>query len=66
MKDKTSGELQAELDEIINWFGSDEADIDTAEERYSAALEIIKELTTRLSNTKNSITKLQHKFDEPK
>ncbi len=61
---KSTTELQAELESIIAWFESDEADIDKAPEQYKRGLEIAAELERRLKETKNEITKLNVKFDE--
>lgn len=61
---KTLNELQTELEAIIDWFESDEADIDKAEEKYRRGLEIAEELKSRLTETKNAITKLKAKFDQ--
>ncbi len=61
---KKTSELQAELEAIIAWFESDEADIDQAESQYKRALEIVKELEARISQTENAITKLKQSFDK--
>lgn len=60
---KKTSELQTELEAIIAWFESDEADIDEAEGQYQRGLEIAKELETRLKQTKNNITKLKQSFE---
>lgn len=60
---KTLGELQAELESIITWFESDEADIDQAESKYKRGLEIAQELQKKLELTKNNITKLKQSFE---
>ena len=56
---QTSSELQAELQDIIEWFESDDFDIDQATEKYERSQKIIEELTSRLNETKNKITKLK-------
>ena len=61
---KSLGELQAELESIIAWFESDEADIDQAEARYQRGLEIAEELKSRLEETRNNITKLKKSFKD--
>lgn len=60
---KTVSELQAELETIIAWFESEEADIDKAEEQYKRGLELANELQKRLKETKNNITKLKQSFE---
>lgn len=62
--DKSIMELQAELESIIAWFESDEVDIDKAEEQYKRGLELAEELKKRLTETKNSITKLKQSFSD--
>lgn len=61
---KKMTELQAELEQIISWFESDEADIDKVEAQYERGLAIAKELEERLQETKNRIVKLQQTFDD--
>ncbi len=64
MTNRTTTELQAELENIISWFESDEVDIDSAADQYKRGLEITKELEGRLKETKNVITKLKQSFSE--
>lgn len=59
---KTTSELQAELEAVIAWFESDEADIDQTADQYKRGLEIADELQKRLAETKNTITKLKQSF----
>lgn len=63
MKTKSMTELQTELDQIIIWFTSEDADIDKAEQHYARGLEIAAELEKRLKETKNTITKLKQNFE---
>ena len=60
---QTTTELQAELEAIINWFESDEVDIDKAESEYKGGVHIAKELRKGLESTKINITKLKAAFD---
>lgn len=60
---KKISELQAELEEIIAWFESDEVDIDQAEQQYKRGLEVTKELESKLKEAKNNINKLKQTFD---
>ncbi len=60
----TTNELQLELEQIIDWFESEEADIDEAAAKYKRGLEIVEELKKRLNNTKNEITKLNKNFSD--
>ncbi len=61
----STAELQKELETIIAWFESDEADIDKAASQYERGLKIADELQKRLQETKNTITKLKQSFTEP-
>ena len=62
MKITTTSELQAELEAIIEWFESDEADIDQAAAKYERGLEITRELQAKLKTAENTITKLKQSF----
>ncbi len=62
---QTTAQLQAELEEIIAWFESDDVSIDNAAERYERGLLVAEELKKRLSETRNKITKLKKSFIEP-
>lgn len=59
---QTAVELQAELEAIIDWFESDEADIDRATEQYERGLKIADELRAKLKETENTISKLKQSF----
>jgi len=59
---KTTLELQAELESIIEWFESDEADIDNAPDKYKRGLEIATEIETRLQQTKNKVSVIKKSF----
>lgn len=61
---KTLQQLQSELDQVLAWFESGDADIDQAEAKYKQGLEVAAELKKRLAETENSIQKLRVKFDE--
>lgn len=59
---KSVSELQTELESIISWFESDEADIDQAEAQYKRGLELAAELEKRLKEARNNIIKLKQSF----
>lgn len=61
---KSISELQAELESLVAWFESEDADIDQAEAKYKRGLEIAEELKSRLEETKNNITKLKQTFKD--
>mgnify|MGYP000871581895 FL=1 len=54
-KEKSTTELQVELDTIIAWFESDQVDIDEAVKKYEQGLALIKELQARLVSAENTI-----------
>ncbi len=55
---KTTFELQTELDELLLWFESDKVDIDEAVAMYEHGLQLIAELQTRLKTAENTIKKI--------
>ncbi len=59
----TYKELETELEAIIEWFGSADADIDEAAVKYERGLELITLLKKQLLATENTVTKLKAKFD---
>lgn len=61
---KTTSELETELEQIIEWFESSEADIDESEGKYKRGLEIVAELKQRLTDTKNKVTKIKESFEK--
>jgi len=60
--DKTIKDLQAELDEIVTWFESDEISIDEVAVKYEKANELVKQIEHKLTETENKITKITAKF----
>ncbi len=55
-KQKTSTELQQELDDILAWFQSDAANLDEAVEKFKRGKEIVVLLEEHLKQAKNTIT----------
>lgn len=62
MDRQSIAELQVELDSIIEWFGSDDVDIDEAEAKYERGLELVRELKKRLQDKGNTVKKLKAQF----
>ena len=54
--------LTAELEEIINWFESDDVNLDEAVIKYEKAQELIKQIEDYLKTTENQIKKINTKF----
>ena len=61
--DKTTAQLQAELDELLVWFESDKIDIDEAVIKYEQGLELIAQIEKRLKSAENTVKKLSQRFD---
>lgn len=65
MSKKPSGFRQKlnELESILEWFESHEADPDSALEKFEQGMELIKELEQKLQSTENRIEEIRHKLD---
>ena len=63
MTDKTIKQLQNEFDEIVDWFGSEQSDIDESIVMYEKSIELAKEIKQRLSEADNKITKIHADFE---
>ncbi|MBA2279001.1 exodeoxyribonuclease VII small subunit [Candidatus Saccharibacteria bacterium] len=61
---QSMSELQFELEQIIEWFGSADTDIDEAAAKYKRGMELIALLQERLKVTENTVTKLKLSFDK--
>ena len=57
-KDKTTSQLQQELDELLLWFESDIVDLDEAVKKYDHGLKLVQELQVRLKTAENVIKKI--------
>ena len=51
-----------QLDESVEWFYSEEFDLDLATEKYKAAVSLAKEVESDLNNLKNEISVIQKDF----
>ena len=60
-KTKTYGQLLAQLQEIIDWFESEDVDLDEAVKNYKRASELIDELERYLKTAENKIKKVAGK-----
>ncbi len=61
--DKKIADKMSQLDELINWFDSDDFAIDLALEKYKAAEKLAKEIESDLIAMKNEVNVLKAKFD---
>ena len=63
MKDKTIKQLQDEFDIVVDWFSSEQPDIDKAINMYEKAKKLAKEIKLRLQKAKNKIIKINTNFE---
>jgi exodeoxyribonuclease VII small subunit len=61
-KAKSFKEKMSELEALLEWFDSEEVNLDEAVKKYEQALELSKELETELTSAKNKIEVLNKKF----
>ncbi len=57
MKEKTIAELQAELNQIIDWFESDDVELDEAISKFEVGQKIATELKLKLDKAELIIKK---------
>ena len=63
MKDKkTMNNKIEEFDQCVDWFYSDEFDLDEVEERYKKAIALAEDIQKNLSELKNNIEILEKDF----
>jgi len=60
-KAKTYAQLAGELQAIIDWFESDDVDLDEAVQKYQAANKLVEELEKYLKTAENHIKKVAKK-----
>lgn len=54
----------ANFEEIIEWFDSDDVDIETAIAKYEEGAKLADEIKKQLEEAKNSIKVVKQKFDD--
>lgn len=59
---KTINQKIAELDELTNWFYSDDFSLDEATTKYQKATDLAKEIEEDLKNLKNQIEVIDKDF----
>ena len=59
---KTINQKITELDELTNWFYSDDFSLDEATVKYQKATDLAKEIEEDLKNLKNEITVIDKDF----
>jgi exodeoxyribonuclease VII small subunit len=60
---KTYKQLRAELDDVLQWFESDDIDLDEAVAKHAEGEKIIAELSKYLSDTEQKIKKVTAKSE---
>jgi exodeoxyribonuclease VII small subunit len=63
-KAKTYQQMETELNRLIEWFESEQVNLDEAAAKYEQALELLKQMEQSLKATENKIKKITAKFDE--
>lgn len=63
-KEKSLNDKINELDTRVEWFYSDEFQLDEAVDKYKSALELAKEIETDLTTLKNEIEVLTEDFSK--
>ncbi|MBR2709562.1 exodeoxyribonuclease VII small subunit [Candidatus Saccharibacteria bacterium] len=63
-KEKSLNDKINELDTRVEWFYSDEFQLDEAVDKYKSALELAKEIETDLATLKNEIEVLTEDFSK--
>ncbi|MDO4526622.1 MAG: exodeoxyribonuclease VII small subunit [Candidatus Saccharibacteria bacterium] len=61
---KNLTEKMKELDKKVEWFNSDEFELDKAMDKYKEALELTKEIEEDLQSLKNEIKVLEEDFSK--
>ena len=59
---KTISQKIAELDELTNWFYSEDFSLDESTKKYQQATDLAKEIEEDLKNLKNEITVIDKDF----
>jgi len=62
-KQPDMAQLLKELDDILAWFESGEADVETAVKKYEAGLSKLDQLEKQLKSAQLKVKKLDQKFD---
>ncbi len=61
---KTLSEKTKELDELTNWFYSEDFELEEAAKKYKEAIELAKEVQKDLSDLQNEIEVLKEDFSK--
>lgn len=61
---KTYQQMADELAVLIEWFESDQVDLDQAVGKYDQAMQLLEQMEAHLKSAENKIKKIQARFDE--
>jgi exodeoxyribonuclease VII small subunit len=62
-KPKTYQQLAEELNKLIEWFESDQLNLDEAVEKYEQAMVLLQKMEDHLKSAENKVKKIAVKFD---
>jgi len=60
---KTVSEMFQELEKIVEWFSSEEVELEESLGKYEQGLEIIQELEKKIANVDKKLRVIHEKFD---
>ncbi len=63
-KKVSTQEKMKQLETIVEWFESDDVDIDEALQKYEEGLKLVNELQKDMKTSKNKFIKLQKSFEQ--
>ena len=58
------GKAYAELEDIIEWFESEDVDLDAGLEKFEKGLELAQACKVRLQKVENRVTEIKAKFED--
>ncbi len=61
---KNYRQLSAELSDVLDWFDSEEVDLDEALAKYQEAMKLIKQMETYLKTAENKIREISASFSK--
>jgi exodeoxyribonuclease VII small subunit len=59
----TYQQLSDELNRLIEWFESDQLNLDEAVDKYEQAMELLQKMENHLKTAENKVKKIAVKFD---
>ncbi len=61
---KTVSEMFQELEKIVEWFSSEEVELEESLGKYEQGLEIVQELEKKIANVYKKLRVIHEKFDK--